>query len=103
MNESSIEDSIEIEVNNYGMSQQSITYYLYLPQNIDVLDFSSKKIETSLSTESHKISTLKSFTLKGQFIICFRIKFVKLSLKITDCIIINLIWDCKIQKLTNDL
>ena len=65
MNESSIEDSIEIEVNNYGMSQQSITYYLYLPQNIDVLDFSSKKLETSLSTESHKVTTLTPFILDG--------------------------------------
>jgi len=66
LNESSIEDSIEIEVNNYGMSQQSITYYLYLPQNIDVLDFSSKKIETSLSAESPKVTTLKPFTLKDE-------------------------------------
>ena len=53
------------------MSQQSITYYLYLPQNIDVLDFSSKKIETSLSAESHKVTTLKPFTLKGYFIVVF--------------------------------
>ena len=59
MNESSIEDSIEIEVNNYGMSQQSITYYLYLPQNIDVLDFSSKKIETSFLGKSSKIKGLR--------------------------------------------
>ena len=65
MNESSIEDSIEIEVKNYGMSQQSITYYLYLPQNVDVLDFSSKKIETSLSVESHKVTTLTPFILDG--------------------------------------
>ena len=65
MNTSSLEDSIEIKVNNYGMSQQSITYYLYLPQNIDVLDFSSKKIETSLSAESHKETTLKPFILEG--------------------------------------
>ena len=47
------------------MSKQSITYYLYLPQNIDVLDFSSKKIETSLSAESHKETTLKPFILEG--------------------------------------
>ena len=53
------------------MSQQSITYYLYLPQNIDVLDFSSKKIETSLSAESHKVTTLKPFILEGYFIIVF--------------------------------
>ena len=65
MNESSIEDSIEIEVNNNGLSQQSITYYLYLPQSIDVLDFSSKKIVTSLSAESPKVTTMKPFILKG--------------------------------------
>ena len=64
MNESSKEDSIEIKVNNYGFFPQLITYYLYLPQNIDVLDFSSKKIETSLLAERPKINTLKSFTLK---------------------------------------
>jgi len=64
LNEISIEDFIEIEVNKYGVSQQSITYYLYLPQSIDVLDFSSKKIETSFLAESSKTSTLKSFTLK---------------------------------------
>jgi len=66
LNESSIEDSIEIEVKNYGIPQQSITYYLYLPQNVDVLDFSSKKIETSLSAESHKVTTLRPFILKNE-------------------------------------
>ena len=65
MNESSLEDFFKVRVINHGKSQQSITYYLYLPQSIDVLDFSSKKIETTFLAESSKISTLKSFTLKG--------------------------------------
>ena len=46
------------------MSQQSITYYLYLPQNIDVLNFSSKKTETSLLANSPKVTILKAFILK---------------------------------------
>ena len=65
LNESSLEDSIEIKVTNNGMYPQLITYYMYLPQNIDVLDFSSKKIETGLFAEIPKVTTLKSFALKG--------------------------------------
>ena len=65
MNESSLEDSIEIKVTNNGLFPQLITYYLYLPQNIDLLDFSSKKIETGLFAEIPKVTTLKSFDLKG--------------------------------------
>ena len=65
MNESSLEDSIEIKVTNNGLFPQLITYYMYLPQNIDVLDLSSKKIETSSFAEIPKVTTLKSFDLKG--------------------------------------
>ena len=65
MNESSKEDSIEIKVNNYGFFPQLITYYLYLPQNIDVVDFSSEKFETSSFAKIPKVTTLKSFNLKG--------------------------------------
>jgi len=62
-NKTTTDDCIEIKVKNRGIFPQIITYYLYVPKNLDILNFKSEKREISSIREVFNQTTLEPLIL----------------------------------------